>query len=225
MQRLKQQAKKYISILVVIVGIPLAQTATAVPISGFGSPSSHPALAGGSIVDFESNVSGDFALTFAYPDVTMTGNNTLRITDSFDGLFNMTGNSVALTSNDQTQEITFNFSSPVAAFGFNFGGADLEWRLIAYSTTSAILGDMTISPFGNSNSGEWFGISAPGIASAILYNTAFDVSGNTGTTDYVVLDNLTYATAVPEPATFMLMSLGLAGFGLRRRVAAPFCSV
>lgn len=219
MQRLKQQAKKYISMLVFIVGIPLTQTATAIPIAGFGSPSSHPALAGGSIIDFESNAPGDFAVTFTYPDVAIVGNNILRITDSFDGLFNMSGNSVALTSNDRTQEITFNFSSPVDAFGFNFGGTDIEWRLVAYSTSSAILGDITISPFGNSNSGEWFGISAPEIASAILYNTAFNVSGNTGTTDYVVLDNLTYIKAVSEPGTFMLLSLGLAGFGLHRRAA------
>lgn len=219
MQDLIQHAKRYLSVLIILTGIPLAQSVSAIPLSGFGSPSSHPELAAGAVIDFESNASGDSAGTFAYLDVTMTGNNLLRITDSFSGSFNMYGNSVALTSNDRTQEIIFNFLSPVTAFGFNLGGADLEWRLIAYSTSNAILGDMLITPFGSSNSGEWFGILAPGIASAILYNTAFDVANNTGTTDYVVLDNLTYATSVPEPATFMLMSLGLAGLGFRRRTA------
>lgn len=80
--------------------------------------------------------------------------------------------------------------------------------------------DLTISAFGNSNNGEWFGISTPGIASARLYNTAYDTSNNTGTAEYVVLDNFTYAKSVPEPSTLALLVLGLAGIGVRRRVAS-----
>jgi hypothetical protein len=168
-------------------------------------------LVGGSVIDFETNSDGEAALTFGYPDVTMTGNNILRITNSFGGSFNVMGNSMALTSNDRTEEVIFDFLSPVDAFGFNFGGADFEWYLIAYSAANTILDELTISPFGNSNNGEWFGISAAGIASAKLYNTAFDVGSNSGTTDYVILDNLTYVKSVPEPATLLLMCLGLAG--------------
>jgi hypothetical protein len=199
-----------------MLGIFPARNAAAVAIGGLGAPSSHPDLAQGSIIDFEANTSGEAAISFGYPDVSMTGNNLLRITDSYDGSFNVTGNSMALTANDRTEAITFNFSSPVDAFGFNFGGADKEWRLIAYSTNMSILDELAISPFGNSNNGEWFGISAPGIASARLYNTAFDIGSNTGTPDYVVIDNFTYANAVPEPGTFLLMGLGLAGLGLSR---------
>lgn len=219
MKDFKRQAKIFISTFICMAGIFLAQNAVAVPISGFGPPSSHPDLAGGSVIDFEANANGEFATIFGYTNVSMNGNNILRITNSFDGSFNVTGNSMALTSNDRTQEITFNFMSPVDAFGFNFGGADLEWRLISYSAADSILNELIISPFGGSNNGEWFGISASGIASARLYNTAFDIGDDTGTPDYVVIDNLTYVSAVPESSTFMLISLGLAGlgFGFRRQ--------
>ncbi|MEJ2200109.1 MAG: PEP-CTERM sorting domain-containing protein [Desulfuromonadaceae bacterium] len=129
----------------------------------------------------------------------------------------VTGNALALITNDQTQELTFTFLSPVAAFGFNFGGTELEWQLQAYSVAGSLLDELTIPVFGSSNDGEWFGIAAAGIAWARLYNPAFDVASNTGSLDYVVLDNFTYASAVPEPSTFMLIALGLAGLALRFR--------
>jgi hypothetical protein len=217
MQALKRRRRVFMAALAGIVGVFLAQTATAVPISGFGTS---PALAGGSVINFEASTNGEAAITFSYPDVTMVGNNLLRITDSFNGSFNVTGNSMALTSNDRTEEVVFNFLSPVDAFAFNFGGADLEWRLIAYSVTNTILDELTISPFGNSNNGEWFGISTAGIVSARLYNPAFDVGSNSGSTDYVIIDNFTYVESVPEPATILLMCLGLLGIlatSMRRR--------
>ena len=60
-------------------------------------------------------------------------------------------------------------------------------------------------------------IQAQGIASATLYNTAFDVGTDSGDLDYIVLDNFTYLAApVPEPQTYALM---LAGLGFVRLVA------
>jgi hypothetical protein len=214
---MKQQKRIFISSLICILAVPLAQNAVALPLSGFGSPSDHADLAGGSVIDFETNANGAFATTFDFADVSMSGNNLLRIISSFSGSYNVTGNSLALTTNDRTQEITFNFAAPVDAFGFNFGGADLDWHLIAYSATSTVLDAFNIAPFGSSNNGEWFGIAAPGIASAKLYNTAFDITGNTGTLDYVVIDNFTYAEPIPEPATILLVGTGLAGLAAARR--------
>jgi len=214
---MKRQTRILISSFICIFTLPLAQNVAALPLSGLGTPAGHPGLAGGSVIDFEANANGAFASTFHFPDVSITGNNILRISSSFDGSYNVTGNSLALTTNDQTQEITFNFAAPVEAFGFNFGGVDSSWHLVAYSAASTVLDEFSIAPFGSSNNGEWFGIAGPGIASVQLYNTAFDIASNTGTLDYVVIDNLTYAAPIPEPATILLFSTGLAGLAAGRR--------
>lgn len=216
MNVLKRQPGVLVTMTACILAVLLAQDVAAMTISGLGSPSSHPDLAGGSVIDFEANADGETAITFGYADVSMTGNDVLRISAAFGGSFNVTGNSLALTTNDLTQQLTLSFLSPVTAFGFNFGGADVAWRLSAYSAAGALLDEQLISPFGNSNDGAWFGISAPGISSARLHNTAFDIGAGTGTPDYVVIDNVTVVRAIPEPATTLLMGLNLAGLCLGR---------
>ena len=109
--------------------VPMARAAA---IGGQGLPASHPALAGGLTVDFQATAAGAAAVSFSYGGVTGTGNNLVRITTDFDGSFNTTGHSLALTTNDRTQEVLFDFSVPVDAFGFNFGGTDQLWKLVAY---------------------------------------------------------------------------------------------
>ena len=215
MPKFKRRAIHFIYIIFCMIGTFPGQKAEAVPIGGFGLPLSHRDLAGGSVIDFETNEIGAASATFNYTDVSMAGNNVLRVTNAFNGSFNVTGNGMALTSNDRTQSVTFNFLSPVDAFGFNLGGTDLEWHLAAYSSTGTILDELSIPSYSDSNMGEWFGISAPGIVSARLFNTAFNIGSNQGTVDYVVLDNFTYVSAVPEPGTFILMGVGIL-IGLQR---------
>lgn len=189
-------------------------------LSGQGMPSDHAALTGGTVIDFEYDTPGDFAASFDYGGVRMTGNNLLRISDAFDNQFNATGNSLTLTTNDRTQAIEFDFASPVDAFGFNFGGTNETWHLIAYGAGGTILEELDLPVLDTGNDGDWRGIAAAGIVSAKLYNTAFDVGTDSGSLDYVVLDNFTYLAApVPEPETYALMlaGLGLVGLITRRR--------
>lgn len=187
-------------------------------LSGQGSPSDHASLAGGTVIDFEANTPGDAAVSFVYGDVTMTGNNPLLITDAFDGSHNTTGNSLALTGNDRTQEIVFDFATPVDAFGFNFGGTNETWHLVAYGAGDTVLSELDLPQIDPTNDGDWRGIAASGIVSAKLFNTAFNVETDSGTLDYIVLDNFTYqVAAVPEPETYAMMLAGLGLVGLMAR--------
>ena len=216
MQSMRQPAKSFMLPLIGVCVAAYASHATATAISGQGLPASHAELTGGTVVDFEANTSGEFATSFTYPGVTMTGapgNKIMWVLNNFDAQFNVTGNSLALTTNDRTQEIVFDFTAPVSAFGFNLGGTDEAWRLIAYSASSTILDEVLLPVINNANDGQWYGIAVQGIASARLYNTAFD---NTGGLDYIVIDNFTFASHVPEPATLALLVLGLLGLGVSR---------
>jgi len=133
-------------------------------LSGQGVPSDHASLAGGTVIDFEAQTAGDAAVSFDYVGMAMTGNNMLRITDAFNGSHNTTGNSLALTSIDRTQEIVFDFNTPVDAFGFNFGGTNETWHLVAYGAGDAVLEELDLPVIDPTNDGDWRGIAAEGIS-------------------------------------------------------------
>lgn len=202
---------KQARILAWLIGALLSTSTLASPISGTGLPSSNAALAGGSVIDFESNTPvTDDAVTLTYPDVSMTGNSTLRISAAFDGQFNVTGKALALTTNDSVKEVVFAFTGLVDAFGFNIGGTDVaDWQLVAYSATGATLESLSVPVLNDGNNGNYLGIAMPGIASARL--------SNSGSEDYVVLDNFTYVKQIPEPFSLALIGIGIAGIAYRQR--------
>lgn len=190
----------------------------AAPISGLGDPNTHPSLAGGTVVDFDTAASGLFGAQ-SYGALTITGVDApFTIGSDFIGSFNTRG--VKSLYNDFDfipMQLRFDFSSPVDAFGFNWGAADNSWTLQAYSSGGAFLELVLLPPVFGSNAGEYVGLAAAGISYAILTDTKDNIPAG----DYIFIDNFTYVgddPIVPDAgASLALLGLGLSGLVALRR--------
>jgi hypothetical protein len=174
------------------------------------------ALAGGSVIDFQSVAAGAYS-NLELPGVSFsTGAGTQLYVDSaYAGNYNTSGQSLKNTYNGNAfGTLTLTFTAPTQAFAFNWGAADTLWSLTAYDASNNVLDTRLLNATKASNAGEFYGLSAnTNIAYAVL-------SGNSH--DYVFIDNLSVAAAVPEPETYILLGAGLLVIGLavRRRQQA-----
>ena len=204
-------------------------TAAASPLSaglitGTGNPID--ALPGGTVIDFQSQTAGQYSsllidgVTFGGQGGTNGG--WLTITPQSAGSFNTTGQYLTNEKHGY-QTFTFGFASPVSGFGFNWGGAFNTWTLAAYDSAGDLIESHSLTPVNLGNTGQYYGISASGIARATL------ASPVAVQRDWVFIDDFTYTTAsaspgqttpAPEPASIVLLGVGLAGLtgiGMRRR--------
>jgi len=201
-----------------------AITACAVLITALGfstseasliTSSGDAALLGATVDDFSSyavdtnpaSVSdGIFTMTTATPSTTF-----LSVRDSFNGSYGIVGRSVV---DYNGVGLNISFASPVSAFGIHLGAGDVDedWILEAFNPAGTSLGsDFITGTVANNASGFFIGWKDVSIGSVTLLPSIGDVG---------IFDNLTYA--VPEPATFGLMSIaGGALFFLRRRFRRP----
>ena len=193
------------------LAIALAVLATASAHAYDINSAANPALAGGSVIDFESAAAGSYSsLTVGGVSFTTGAGTSLYVNTNYAGNYNTVGKSLANTySGDAFGLLTLTFSAPTKAFGFNWGAADTVWTLSAYDASNNLLGSRSLDATRASNAGEFFGL---GFASDIAYAT---IAGNRS--DYVFVDNLTLAAAVPEPSAYGLMAIGLAGLGFAAR--------
>jgi hypothetical protein len=154
-------------------------------------------IADGSTVNgitYSTSTAGDALVTSAF--VTSTGANGLG--DTVVGFF------------QAADTVTFSFASPVSAFGIDVNTFDAVNG--GYSgTTNA--GDVVLSsfdPFPGFNTGQFLGFSSTAAFTSI---TIAAPGGFVYT-----LDTLRYVPAqVPEPSALLLVGVGLATAGLRRR--------
>ncbi len=205
--------KVVVSSAIVLSGISVSTAkASAAALSGFGSPVD--AIAGGTVIDFETAPSGDFA-NITLGNVTFTGVGApLTIGSDYSGQYNNPGISIYNGFDYTPNQFRFDFGSTVNAFAFNFGASDSPWLLSSFDVNGNLLESTTIATVLASNSGDYFGISANGIKYATLVEQ--------GSGDYVFIDNFTTTsatTAVPEPFTIVgTLVGGTAALRMRKKI-------
>ena len=201
-----QTAAASISPLLVLVALLSCVGAHAAPVllTSAGSP----ALTGNTLVDFNGAAPGTF-LTRDFGGVTISaGGGNLTIGTMFSGSYGTSGQS--LSNPGTANPITFNFTSGVSAFGFNWGAADQAWRMQLFDIKNEMLSSLDIAPQRGSYAGF---IGSDGLGATIGSAKLFTVSGST---DYAFIDNLRFVQAandVPEPASWALAGIGLLAVG------------
>jgi hypothetical protein len=178
-------------------------------------PATDPALAGGTVITFDSAPSGAFS-SLTLGNVTFGGvGDDFTIGNAFVGQYNTYGTQCLYNpatdeaGNFDLTQFTFTFSGLVSAFGFNEGASNSDWTLSAYSSTNTLIESDVLPQTEFDNDGDYFGISAPGISYATLTEDPNYTAG-----DYILIDNFTTVaggtvSAPDSGSTALLLIVGL----------------
>eukprot|EP01036_Dinobryon_divergens_P060687 gene60687-80928_t len=144
-----------------------ATSASAGYLFGTGDAQNAGAVAGGTVVDFESVPFG-ISSSFTVGDLTLTGlggDFTLRVDGTYAGDYNGRDTRYIDNNAGATHQIVFDFANAVGAFAFNWGAADEIWSLDVYAGAT-LIDTVLVDPTFGSNAGDYVGYSAAGITKA-----------------------------------------------------------
>jgi len=196
-------------------GIDVAANSTDPRPNSSSSAASFDAAAGAlgtvHIIDFESAPLGNFVTLAVAPGVTLSSNQEIRNTPQGtpDGLYGY--NTTAGGSRFLSLfggNITFNFSTPIQAFGSYLSGVQLTGETITFSDGSSQTLAIPNPPTGV----EFFGFTD--VNQSIASVTVNVQIGSTG--DIMGIDDVRFVT-VPEPASLSFVGLGFCAVALHFR--------
>ena len=201
---IRKYLKSIFLVCFIPTGIGLADTFTGTDISNESE------LSGGTVIDF-LNGSGTTG-TYTEGNVTFSSEDSgeIRIYDHFN--YNTSGHYLQNNGRETdyaniSQSLKFSFSSPVSAFGFNWGASNHQWDLKAYDSNNTLLETYNLPITRNANNGGYVGIS--GDSETISYATLIPESSSA---DWIFIDNFTYvATTDDGDATYSISGTASTG--------------
>ncbi len=209
--------RKYLNSIFLVcfipTGIGLADTFTGTDISNESE------LSGGTVIDFSNGAGTNGTGTYTEGNVTFSSEDgaQIRIDTFYEGRYNTNGHYFQNNCQQQTyclapligDSLKFSFSSPVSAFGFNWGASNLLWDLKAYDSNNNLLETYTLPILGGNNNGEYYGISSD--SENISYATLIDQPTGDGS-DWILIDNFTYVASTDDgDATYAISGTASTG--------------